>query len=95
MQVCGKKLPGNTAGVVNMGVCSCAWLPSYPLAFTPHFSSTHVFNVHPCHTNTNTHTPPRYRTLKVIATLGPATWTPEGMRRLLDAGVDIVSPGAC
>jgi hypothetical protein len=31
------------------------------------------------------------RTLKIIATLGPATWTPDGMKTLLDAGVDVVS----
>ena len=30
------------------------------------------------------------RTLKIIATLGPATWTPDGMKTLLDAGVDVV-----
>ncbi|WIA36024.1 hypothetical protein OEZ86_007385 [Tetradesmus obliquus] len=35
-------------------------------------------------------TPAAYRGAKIIATLGPATWTPEGMARLLAADVDVV-----
>lgn len=30
------------------------------------------------------------RAVKIVATLGPATWTPEGMSQLLAAGVDVV-----
>lgn len=30
------------------------------------------------------------RAAKIIATLGPATWTPEGMSRLLAADIDVV-----
>ncbi|KAF6260138.1 pyruvate kinase [Scenedesmus sp. NREL 46B-D3] len=35
-------------------------------------------------------TPASYRGAKIIATLGPATWTLEGMSRLLAADVDVV-----
>ncbi|KAF8059377.1 hypothetical protein HT031_005182 [Scenedesmus sp. PABB004] len=34
--------------------------------------------------------PARYRSLKIVATLGPATWTPEGMARIMTAQVDVV-----
>lgn len=33
---------------------------------------------------------PLTRSAKIIATLGPATWTPDGMARLLAADVDVV-----
>jgi hypothetical protein len=33
---------------------------------------------------------PHHRGAKIIATLGPSTWTPEGMSRLLAADVDVV-----
>jgi hypothetical protein len=36
------------------------------------------------------HLPPLHRGAKIIATLGPSTWTPEGMSRLLAADVDVV-----
>eukprot|EP00775_Hariotina_reticulata_P004018 gene4018-4268_t len=36
------------------------------------------------------HSPASFRAMKIIATLGPATWTPQAMKQLLLSGVDLV-----